>query len=125
MYFITKEEDLIGKKIIFTHMAQFADALTIVTEDKGIFVVNQDGEETHVFNSGRALRYIKNSKWLVGKLNDCGIITNEMISSWEEEKERQRQETHRKLKEQEEQMEYKTYLRLKEKFENHQKEVLE
>ncbi|MEC2940336.1 D-alanyl-D-alanine carboxypeptidase [Bacillus cereus] len=39
MYFMEKEEDLVGKEIAFTHMAQFAKAITIVTKDKGILVV--------------------------------------------------------------------------------------
>ncbi|MCR6795736.1 hypothetical protein [Bacillus paranthracis] len=39
MYFIDKEEDLIGKEIAFTHMAHLLKLLRIDTKDKGIFVV--------------------------------------------------------------------------------------
>lgn len=39
MYFITKGNDLVGKRIAFTHFAQYADKLTIATDDGGIMVI--------------------------------------------------------------------------------------
>lgn len=37
MYFITKEADLSWKAIAYTHMAQFAEAITIATTDGGVW----------------------------------------------------------------------------------------
>jgi hypothetical protein len=118
MYFITKEEDLIGKEIVFTHMAQFAEAITIVTKDKGIFVVDMDEiNEVNVYNQYRARGYVLRHEWLRKTLNEKGIISNEEIEEYEHKKklERQKQEEER-LKKQEE-TDRKNYERLKAKYE--------
>ncbi|MFF2531546.1 hypothetical protein ACFVS2_21800 [Brevibacillus sp. NPDC058079] len=122
MYFISKEEELIGKTIAFTHMAQFADAITIVTSDKGIFVFEQDGcsddKEIIVYNDTLARRYVLEHTYLRKELHEKGIITEEDISKFEEEKrresERYLQEQEKRVKEQERQ----EYERLKALYEN-------
>lgn len=123
MYFITKEEDLIGKEIAFTHMAQFARAITIVTKDKGILVVEQYQSEE--FNGGikiypaqRSKSYVFNDRYLRKELHKKGIITEKEIEAYEEkiriEQEKMKED---RIKRREEQ-ERKDYERLKEKFEN-------
>jgi hypothetical protein len=81
MYFIDKESDLIGKEIAFTHFARFAEAMTIVTKDKGIFVFNaeideDDNEGISIYRAPTARRYILGDEWLRKQLNKLGIITN-------------------------------------------------
>ncbi|HDR4948086.1 TPA: hypothetical protein QCR51_004653 [Bacillus cereus] len=128
MYFIEKEEDLIGKEIAFTHMAQFAEAITIVTKDKGIYVVEQwaedDSSEITVYNQRKARHYILKYDWLRKTLHDKGIISQEEIEEYENQRrlEQQRiQEEHRKKKEEQEKREYE---RLKAKFESPDPDVV-
>ena len=121
MYFITKEEDLVGKEIAFTHMAQFAKAITIVTKDKGIYVVEQwaedDSSEITVYNQWKARHYILKHDWLRKTLHEKGIISHEEIEEYENEK-RKEQERHRKNTEKKkEEQEKREYERLKAKFE--------
>jgi len=90
MYFIETEEELRGKSIAFTHMAQFAEAITIVTEDKGIFVVEQEDDEgfskeTTTYNELRARKYIFEHKYILSELNKLEIITKEEVHNYNEE----------------------------------------
>lgn len=121
MYFITKEEDLIGKEIAFTHMAQFAKAITIVTKDKGIFIVEQwsedDRSEIDVYSSYRARAYVLNHDWLRNKLHENGVISHEEIQEYENQKrleQQQKQEEYKRKQEEQEKIEYE---RLKAKYE--------
>ncbi|MGN5650699.1 hypothetical protein [Bacillus sp. Brlt_9] len=92
MYFITKEEDLWDKKVVFTHMAAFAEAITIVTSDGGIQVVSKEwGEDEDrgriwVYNKSRARSYILNHQYLREQLHKKGIITNEELNEYLEQK---------------------------------------
>ena len=81
MYFITKEEDLVGKTIIFTHCAQFAEAITLATTDGGIMVIQQNGETNEsvirVFYDHQAEYYLfvtGANEWLVNELKKVGVI---------------------------------------------------
>ncbi|WP_456364779.1 hypothetical protein C1N73_30375 (plasmid) [Priestia aryabhattai] len=90
MYFIETEEELKGKRIAFTHMAQFAEAITIVTEDKGIFVVEQEdnegfSKETTTYNELRARKYIFEHKYILSELNKLEIITKEEVHNYNKE----------------------------------------
>lgn len=121
MYFISKEEDLIGKEIVFTHMAQFANAITIVTKDKGVFVVNQwsdcDGSEICIYNDYRAKDYILKYDWLRKTLHEKGIISQEEIQEYEDRKRLELQKQQEESKKRQEEQERLTYERLKAKFE--------
>ncbi|MFJ1122238.1 hypothetical protein [Bacillus thuringiensis] len=121
MYFISKEEDLIGKEIAFTHMAQFAKAITIVTKDKGILVVEQfqdDGSsEIGVYGKGNARAYVLNHNWLRKTLHEKGIISHEEIQEYENQRLLQQQKQQEEYKRKKEEQERETYERLKAKFE--------
>lgn len=121
MYFISKEEDLIGKEIAFTHMAQFAKAITIVTKDKGILVVEQfqdDGSsEIGVYGKGNVRAYVLKHDWLRKTLHEKGIISHEEIEEYENEIRLAHQRQQEKYKKRQEEQERETYERLKAKFE--------
>jgi len=121
MYFISKEEDLNGKEIAFTHMAQFAKAITIVTKDKGILVVEQfqdDGSsEISVYGKGNARAYVLNHNWLRKTLHEKGIISHEEIQEYENQRLLQQQKQQEEYKKKKEEQERETYERLKAKFE--------
>ncbi|ACJ77164.1 hypothetical protein PDJ82_25320 [Bacillus cereus group sp. TH43LC] len=121
MYFIDKEEDLIGKEIAFTHMAQFAEAITIVTKDKGIFVVEQwredDHSEIHAYSKGNARAYILKKDWLRKTLHEKGIISHEEIEEYENQRRLEQQKQQEEYKRKREEQEKITYERLKAKFE--------
>jgi hypothetical protein len=117
MYFISEEKDLVGKEIIFTHMAQFAEAVTIVTKDKGILVVENDGEGNEIYHEHNAKKYVVGHNWLRKELHKRGIISLEDIERYEEEerlKAEQRQVAFNQMREKQER---DTYERLKAKFE--------
>ncbi|WP_255258899.1 hypothetical protein [Bacillus thuringiensis] len=134
MYFISKEEDLIGKEIVFTHMAQFANAITIVTKDKGIFVVNQwsdcDGSEICIYNEYRAKDYILRHDWLRKTLHEKGIISQEEIQEYEDRKRLELQKQQEESKKRQEEQERINYERLRAKYgdastDNTEKELTE
>ncbi|MED2737353.1 hypothetical protein [Bacillus toyonensis] len=122
MYFITKEEDLWDKKVVFTHMAEFAEAITIVTSDGGIQVISKEwGDEDRgriwVYNESRARSYILNHIYLREQLHKKGIITNEELNEYEEQKKKAREDYLKRQKELNEQKDRAEYERLKKKFE--------
>lgn len=122
MYFITKEEDLWDKKVVFTHMAEFAEAITIVTSDGGIQVVSQQWEDDDrsriwVYNESKARNYILNHNYLREQLHKKGIITNQEIAEYEERIKKDREDYLKRQKELNEQKDKAEYERLKKKFE--------
>ena len=117
MYFIEKEEGLIGKEIAYTNFAQFADAILIVTKDKGIFVCSQDEEQIYIYRENRAKNYVLKDDYLREELNNLGIITNEEVSEYLEEVILKWEKDKALRKKQDEENELKNYLRLKEKYE--------
>ena len=122
MYFITKEEDLVGKEIVFTHMAQFAEAITIVTKDKGVFVVEQwvedDRSEINVYGKYKARAYVLRHNWLRKTLHEKGIISHEEIEEYENQIRLEQQKQQEEYKRKQEEQEKITYERLKAKFES-------
>lgn len=122
MYFICKEEELVGKEIAFTHIAEFAEAITLVTKDKGVMVIQQQNYEdedsrTHIFPKMRAYYYIMNNSWIVKALMEDGVITSEEFEEYKRQKELERQKEHEKWLSEEEKREREVYERLKAKFE--------
>jgi ribosomal protein L11 methylase PrmA len=121
MYFIETEEELRGKRIAFTHMAQFAEAITIVTEDKGIFVVEQEDDEgfskeTYVYNEPRARKYIFEHRYILGELNKLEIITKEEVHHYNEELRLERERIALEEKARREKWEKEEYERLNKKY---------
>lgn len=121
MYFITKEEDLVGKEIAFTHMAQFAEAITIVTKDKGILVVKQwsddDISEINVYGKHQARTYVLKHNWIRKTLHEKGIISHEEIEEYENEIRLAQQKQQEEYKKRQEEQERQAYERLKVKYE--------
>lgn len=124
MYFMDNEKELIGKEIAFTQMAQFAQAITIATKDKGILIVEQYTDEDEgdtsiqVYPKKKARAYLAKNEYLRNKLHEAGVITDDDVAEFDEEErqkfERER-EARRLLKERQEK---EAYERLKAKFEN-------
>ncbi|WP_341285349.1 hypothetical protein [Priestia megaterium] len=90
MYFMDNEEQLIGKVVAYTQMAEFADAITIVTADKGILVVEQEGDrdfdkKTSVYHDQRAETYFFQNKYVMEQLDKKNIITKEDIAKYKQE----------------------------------------
>jgi hypothetical protein len=115
MYFITKEAELLGKTISFTHMSQFAEAITIATTDGGIMSIEGRDEagEIHIKGEGDARGYVLGNNWLRNELLKAGVMTEEAIQEYERQREAVRQQW---AKGQEERRR-KEYERLKAEFE--------
>lgn len=117
MYFIEDEKELIGKEIAFTCFAQFADAMVIVTKDKGIFIFDREDGETEIYQECNARSYIFSTEYIRERLNESNIITKKEIDDYNKkimERWRKWQELEKK---EQEKREKETYLRLKEKYE--------
>jgi len=89
MYFIEKEEGLIGKTIAFAHLAQFADAITLGTTDGGILVVEMDSDgdgfgssEVIIYPLHQAERFILSKPWVREQLVKTGVISEEIIKQY-------------------------------------------
>lgn len=102
-------------------MAQFAEAITIVTKDKGIYVVEQwaedDSSEITIYNQRKARHYILKHDWLRKTLHEKGIISNEEIEEYENQRRLEQQKQQEEFKRRQEEQEKITYERLKAKFE--------
>jgi fructose-bisphosphate aldolase class 1 len=120
MYFITKAEDLIGKTISFVHMTQFAEAITIVTDDKGVLVVEQTGDsydkETSIYGVHQARTYVNKQEWMRKELQKAGVISEEEILEYEEEQKRLLQKKEQERLRQQEEYEKELFEKLKKKF---------
>lgn len=121
MKIIRNEKELIGKTIAFAHMAQFAENITIATEDGCVLVVRQvfdedtEDSEIDVLSEHRALRYIENNDYIRDTLGELGIfdIVSYRKKQLEERARKQKEYEERKLREERE-----LYEKLKAKFEN-------
>lgn len=119
MKIIKSGNELIGKKIAFAHIAQFADNITIATEDGGVLIVTQyvgedDDTCTQILNEAFALNYIENNDYVRNSLADLGLFDKEkyMEKKRKEMEEREKQRQERKEKEERE-----LYEKLKAKYE--------
>ena len=118
MYFIESEAVLKDKKIIFTHLARFADQMIIVTEDKGIFMFTQDEEGIEIYREHNARNCLYKNDYVRKELNSLGVITDEEINDYKKKIKEKFEKQEKFRKEQEEIREHQEYLRLKEKFES-------
>lgn len=99
MKIIEDYRELVGKTIAFAHVAQFAENITIATEDGCVLVVRQDldeeygeNKETRILWEGQALRYIENSNYLREELGNLGIFDVEAYKDKQAELARKRKE---------------------------------
>lgn len=121
MKIIRSDKELIGKTIAFAHIAQFAENITIATEDGCVVVVQQmiddDTEDTvtHILSEPRVLKYIESDDYLRVSLGNLGIFDIEAYRKKKKEEQLQREQEYkaRKLKEERE-----LYEKLKAKFED-------
>lgn len=120
MKILRSDKELIGKTIAFAHMAQFAENITIATDDGCVLVVRQnynedvEGHQVEILSEPRVLRYIENDVYLRNELGKLGIFDIEAYKQKKKEERLKREEEYqaRKLKEERE-----LYERLKAKFE--------
>lgn len=120
MKIIRNDKELIGKTIAFAHIAQFAENITIATEDGCVVVVQQmvdDNTEdvvTHIMGEHKVLKYIEENDYLRTNLGNLGIFDVEAYrKKRQEERLKYIQEIEaKKLKEERE-----LYEKLKAKFE--------
>lgn len=117
MYFIDKENELVGKEIIFTHFARFSDQMIIVTKDKGVFVFDKDEEGIDVYREHQARRCLFDSDYVRKELNELGIITDEEIEQYKKELQEKWNRDQKLREERIAKQEYEQYLRLKKKYE--------
>lgn len=126
MEILTDYKELNGKKIIFNHMAQFADQITIATEDGCILMVTRHSDEEfgldedygalqfYVYPKGRVLAVLHQTEWLRKELGALGIFDIDKYNEEQrikEEKDKLERQAKREKREKEE------YERLKSKFE--------
>lgn len=120
MKIIRNDKELIGKTIAFAHMAQFAENITLATEDGCVVVVKQlydldtDESQITILGEPNALRYIENNDYIRETLGKLGIfdIHTYRQKMQEERMKRIQEYGAKKLKEERE-----LYEKLKAKFE--------
>lgn len=116
MYFITKTNELIGKEVAYVMANQFCSHITIVTKDKGVFIVSQDEHETEVFNEHYAKRTLHGDKFVKSDLEKLGLITKEDWSEYEETLKQEAEKRRILMEKQKEEKERKEFERLSKKF---------
>lgn len=119
MKIVRRGEELNGKTIAFTHIAQFAENITIATQDGCIAVITHvddecDDRETRLLYEHEAIRYIESSDYLRNSLGKLKIFDLEAYKQKKKEEriKREQEIEARKLKEERE-----LYEKLKAKFE--------
>lgn len=120
MEILTDYKELNGKKIVFTHMAQFADQITIATEDGCILMVTRfldecgDSGEFYVYPKLRVMTTLHQSEWLREELGKLGVFD---IEKYKEDERIRLEKEKLERQSQKEQREKEEYERLKLKFE--------
>lgn len=121
MEILTKYGDLVGKTIAFSHMAQFAEQITIATEDGYVLMATMTGDgdferkEIRVLAKHSVLAVLNDNEWMRKELAALGIFDMEKYKEEQRIKREKEQEEYRRKKEERELEEYN---RLKAKFEN-------
>lgn len=119
MKVIRFDNELVGKTIAFAHVAQFAENITIATDDGCVMIITQeiddegDDKQTQILNENAALRYIENNDYVRSALGQLGIfdVAAYKKKKQEEIKKKQEELRVRQLKEERE-----LYERLKAKY---------
>lgn len=120
MKILADYEDLVGKKIAFSHMAQFADQITLATEDGCVLMATMscedewgENKEVRVLSKVSVMRELENNEWMREQLSEAGVFDLERY------KEEQRIKTEKENEERRlrfEKREREEYERLKAKF---------
>lgn len=120
MKVIADYRQLVGKTISFSHMAQFADQITLATTDGEVLMatfegMSEDDLEIRILHQYAVIAVLQRDRYLREELDKLGIFS---LDEWKKEnEERQRIAQENRLKAQEER-DRKEYERLKAKFEN-------
>jgi hypothetical protein len=122
MKILTEYEQLEGKTIAFTHMAQFAQQITIATTDNEVLMATFDLDEEYgerkeirVLHEGWVVKIIKESKYLREELSKRGIFD---LEKYKTEMEAERVAKLERYKQEKEEREIKQLAELKAKYEN-------
>lgn len=121
MYFIENQEGLIGKEVAYVWVNQFCEQTTIITKDKGVFMVCQevgwdDGDiETRVFYAHEAKEVLYA---LRRELHKEGIIDESEWEEYEKELKKKHEAEKERFRKEQEEIERKQYKELRAKFEN-------
>lgn len=119
MNVLTDYKELEGKTISFSHMAQFADQITLATTDGEVLMAafeagDDEDIQIRILREHSVVSVIQRHSFLREELDKLGIFN---LDKWkEEQEEKQRVERERRLLEQEER-DKREYERLKAKFE--------
>ncbi len=119
MEILTDYNDLIGKKIVFCHMAQFAEQITLATEDGCILMATMDvgefeeSKEVRVLYPHRVLQILNQHEWLRNELGKLGVFD---VAKYEEEQRIEREKRQTELQKRKEEKERQEYERLKTKY---------
>lgn len=120
MEILTDYKDLVGKKIVFSHMPRFAQEITLATEDGCVlmatFDYDDDEEEAkiRIMYPYSVVEVIKRNEWMRNELGALGIFDIETYKKEQEEKRLKEQEEAKRLIEERDRAEYE---RLKAKYE--------
>lgn len=120
MKILTDYNELVGKKIVFSHMAQFAKQITLATEDGCVLMATfeydemDEGTTIRVMYPHFVLQVLDRHEWIRNELGKLGIFDVEKYKEEQRIKYEKQQEESRIKREAKELAEYE---RLKEKFE--------
>lgn len=121
MKILTNYNQLVGKTISFSHMAQFADQITLATTDGEVLMAtleyddDEDDIQIRVLNEYTVIGIIQKHSYLQKELNKLGIFD---LEEWKREQEKRRKEEQEKYRQKKEQQEREMYEKLKVKFES-------
>lgn len=119
MKILENYNDLVGKKIVFSHMAQFADQITLATEDGCVLMATMEQDDFEGSNEIRilyphaVLNVLHKHEWMRKELGELGIFDVQKYEEEQRVKREKEKEEYRKKKEQKDREEYQ---RLKAKF---------
>jgi hypothetical protein len=118
MKVISDYENLVGKTIAFSHMAQFADQITLATTDGEVLMATFEGDgddlEIRVFHQHNVIGVLQRDKYLREELDKLGIFN---LAEWKAEQARQQKERVEKSIREQEERERKLLAELKAKYE--------
>ena len=113
-------KDLVGKTIVFSHMAQFAEQITLATEDGCVLMATFDydhmAEESRVrvMYPHSVIQVINNNDWIRNELGRLGIFD---IEKYKEEQRIKQEKEKEEMRIKQEEKELAEYERLKAKYE--------
>ncbi|TPF18037.1 hypothetical protein [Priestia megaterium] len=121
MKVISDYKELVGKTIAFTHMAQFADQITIATTDKEVLMATfeigeyDDDFQIRVYREPHVIKKVNEDQYIREQLSELGIFDMEVYNKQQKELAERRKQA---AKEFQEKREREMLAKLKEKYEN-------